>query len=394
MSTRDLVEKDYYAALGVPKDASRPTSRRPTASWPASCTRTRTRTTPKAEAAVQGGLRGLRRALRRQARKEYDEARSLFANGGGPRPGGLRWAAHRGAGGVPFDLDDLLEPARRGGPAPAASATCSAVCSAVAPAAAGPRRGDDLDGRADHLASTTRCAGSRRRSGCPARRPVPPARASAPSPAPCPRTCPTCQGLGRRQPQPGRVRALRAVPRLPRHGLDHRRPVPGLPRHRPPASACSASGSRPASPTASRLRVRGRGGPASAAVRPATWRSSCTCTPHPVFGARTGRDLTHHRAGHLRRGGARRDVRVPTLDGGPVTRQGARRHVRAGERLRVRGRGAPTLRRRPRRPARHRRGGGAAQALAGGPARRSRSYADRRCHDDPRGASAHPLLGG
>ena len=45
VSVRDMVEKDYYAALGVPKDAPAPRSRRHTASWPVTCTRTRTRAT-------------------------------------------------------------------------------------------------------------------------------------------------------------------------------------------------------------------------------------------------------------------------------------------------------------------------------------------------------------
>ena len=63
-------------------------------------------------------------------------------------------------------------------------------------------------------AAARRCGGTRRAAGH---------RPAAARPA-------AGRGLG--QPQPGRVRVLRAVPRLPRHGPDHRRPVPGVRRRR------------------------------------------------------------------------------------------------------------------------------------------------------------------
>src|SRR5215210_6308769 len=64
MSARDFLEKDYYKALGVPKDAKR--------------------------------------------RKEYDEARTLFGAGGFGRRGAPGGAGAPGGGGFAFDLGDLF----------------------------------------------------------------------------------------------------------------------------------------------------------------------------------------------------------------------------------------------------------------------------------------------
>ena len=168
-------------------------------------------------------------------RKEYDEARNLMSSGAFR---GFRGAGRWRRGRRRRLRHERHVPQRRavaGGPVePAGSATCSAACSTggagrPAPAAAGRARGADVrdrgadrvrrrrhrsDGaarhhRADHLPDLSR---RRRQAGYLAAR------------------LPGVQRNRADHPQPGIVRLLRAVLELPRHRVDHRRPVPDLSR--------------------------------------------------------------------------------------------------------------------------------------------------------------------
>src|SRR5881398_2541974 len=99
MSARDYVEKDYYAALGVPKDATaadiKKTYRKLARQYHPDAN--------KGDAAAEEKFKEISEAYDvlsdDKKRKEYDEARTLFGNGGFRVPGG--------AGGAPFDLSDL-----------------------------------------------------------------------------------------------------------------------------------------------------------------------------------------------------------------------------------------------------------------------------------------------
>ncbi len=96
MSARDYAEKDYYAALGVPKDA-------PTADIKRAYRRLASEHHPDRNPEGAERFKEISEAwdvLSDDAkRREYDDARTLFANGGGRRMPG-------GAGG--FDASDLF----------------------------------------------------------------------------------------------------------------------------------------------------------------------------------------------------------------------------------------------------------------------------------------------
>src|SRR4051812_4151196 len=103
MSARDYVEKDYYKALGVPKDASasdikkayRKLARQfhPDANKGDVASEERFKEISEAYDVLSDDTK----------RREYDEARTLFGSGGFRVPRG-----GAGGNGVPFDLSDLF----------------------------------------------------------------------------------------------------------------------------------------------------------------------------------------------------------------------------------------------------------------------------------------------
>ena len=233
MAQREWVEKDFYKELGVSSDATPTRSRRPTASWLASCIRTRTPTTRR-RGTVQGGVRGAQRAVGPAKRKEYDETRRLFAGGGFGGRGSTPAASAASAAAVtaPSSTSTICStpPAEAAAPT---SATCSAACSDAArsrpsqPAAARQRPGDrdrarirrGRQGRGDAAAADQPGAvhqlpWQRRAAGHQ------------------PEGVPELQRRRCDQPQPGRVRLLRAVHRMPGQRLDHRAPLRRVQRHR------------------------------------------------------------------------------------------------------------------------------------------------------------------
>src|SRR3954469_9436286 len=110
MSARDYVEKDYYAALGVPKTASQAEIKKAYRKL----ARQHHPDANKGEAASEEKFKEISEAYDvlsdETKRAEYDEARTLFGGGGFRVPRGST-----GGNGVPFDLGDLFGGADGGG---------------------------------------------------------------------------------------------------------------------------------------------------------------------------------------------------------------------------------------------------------------------------------------
>ena len=112
MSTKDYVEKDYYKAIGVPKDASQGDIKKAYRRLARELHPDKNPGDAKAENKFKEVSEAYDVLSDPTRRKEYDEARALFGSGGFG-PGGFSPSGHRsgstpGTGGVPFDLGDLF----------------------------------------------------------------------------------------------------------------------------------------------------------------------------------------------------------------------------------------------------------------------------------------------
>ncbi len=233
MSTKDYIEKDYYAALGVAKDASAAEIKKAYRKLARELHPDKNPGNAEAEARFKEVSEAYDVLSDDKTRKEYDEARSLFGAGADAAADSAA-AASRPA------------TARRRSTCPTSSATppvrptsatCSAICSATpgppAPGRGRPARPAASDVNAE-VTPQLRRGRARRHAAAAAVRPGRvqdlPRQRRAPGHGAAP--VPDLRRQRVRQQQPGRVRVQRAVPRLPRHRADHRRPVPGVRRQR------------------------------------------------------------------------------------------------------------------------------------------------------------------
>src|SRR3954467_3418410 len=112
MSPRDF-EKDYYAVLGVPKDADKAAIRKAYRKLARQHHPDANAGNTQAEEKFKEISEAYDVLSDEKRRREYDEARPLFGNGFRPGGGGFRPGA--AGGGVPFVLSDLFAGGGGGG---------------------------------------------------------------------------------------------------------------------------------------------------------------------------------------------------------------------------------------------------------------------------------------
>ncbi len=184
MSPRDF-EKDYYAVLGVPKDADKATIRK-------AYRKLARQYHPDANAgdsAAEEKFKEISEAYDvlsdENRRREYDEARTLFGNGfrGTFRPGAA------GGGGMPFDLGDLFGNVSGGG------GLGDIFGGVFGSRRSGSRRGGDVESDVtidfvDAVHGATVPVRLSSPSVCPT------CHGNGARPGTSPRTCPVCNGAG------------------------------------------------------------------------------------------------------------------------------------------------------------------------------------------------------
>ena len=335
MSQKDWIEKDYYKALGVSKDASQAEIKKAFRALAKKHHPDSNENDPKSEARFKEVSEAYDVLSDEAKRKEYDEARTLFGGGGFRMPGGF--GGQPGPGGATtFDLNDLL----RGG---AAGGGLGDVFGGIFNRGGGgagvrrARRGADvestvtlsfdeaLDGltlplRLTTDAPCTACAGTGARHGT------------------TPRVCPACSGAGQVNRNAGGFAFPEPCRACRGRGLVVDDPCP----------TCSGSGRAPSTRTVqaripagvrngSRIRLRGKGAPGENGGEPGDLLVAVVVTPHPVFG-RDGDNLTVTVPVTFAEAALGADIAVPLPKGGTVKLRLAE-GTQSGRVMRVRGKG-------------------------------------------------------
>ncbi|MFL6138463.1 MAG: molecular chaperone DnaJ [Frankiaceae bacterium] len=334
MSARDFIEKDYYAALGVPKDASAADIKKAYRKL----ARTYHPDSNKGDRAAEEKFKEISEAyavLSDEAkRKEYDEARALFGTGGFrvPRGGGQ-------GGGTTFDLGDLFGGGGGGSGSGGLGDLFGGIFGGGGRRPAQPRRGGDIESevtlsfaeavdgvtvplRLTAPASCATCHGSGARPGT------------------VPRVCPNCSGTGMASRNLGGFslgepcRECRGTGRL----IDD------------PCPTCHGDGQVRAERTLTvripagvadgqRIRLKGKGQPGDRGGPNGDLLVTVHVTADRLFG-RSGDNLTLAVPVSFPEAALGATVKVPTLGGSPVTLK-VPAGTASGRTFRVRGKGVP-----------------------------------------------------
>jgi len=326
---REWFEKDYYKVLGVPETATEKEIRR-------AYRKLAKEHHPDAQPGSEDRFKEISGAydvLSDEAkRKEYDEVRRLGPMAGGAFGGG------GGPGGSSFtfttddlgDLGDLFGNLFGGGRGRGRSR---------AGGGPGPQRGADLEAEL-HLSFLDAVNGLTTTVNLTSEAPCHTCHGSGAAPGTSPVTCPECGGRGVLDDNQGLFSFSRACPRCGGRGTVVESPCPtcrgtGLERRprqvkvRIPAGVDDGQ----------RIRLKGRGGAGRNGGPPGDLYVIVHVTPHPLF-KRKGRDLQLTVPVTFSEAALGGEIKVPTLDGGPVTLR-IPAGTRSGRTFRVRGRGVP-----------------------------------------------------
>jgi molecular chaperone DnaJ len=322
--SREWFEKDYYAVLGVARNASQAEIKRAYRKLAQQFHPDSTKGDRAAEERfkeVSAAYDVLGDAAKR---KEYDRVRDMAASGfrvGGGGPGGFRFEDLGGFGGGLGDLFDLFGEGSFG-----------------RGQRAGTRRGADLAAEVEvsfeeAMAGTTvplRVSGSAPCATCGG---------SGAKPGTQPTTCRECRGSGAVAVDQGLFSLSRACPRCGGRGQVIEQPCP----------TCGGSGSTTSTRTlrvkipagvedGARIRVAGRGEAGPPGGRPGDLYVLVRVRPHRLFG-RQGPNLTLTVPVTYPEAALGAEVRVPTLNGAVTLKVPA--GTRSGRTFRIRGKGAP-----------------------------------------------------
>ena len=320
MSARDFVEKDYYAALGVPKEATPAEIKKAYRKLASELHPDRNPAGAERFKEVSEANDVLSDPTKR---KEYDEARALFA-GGGPRGGGG------------FDVGDLFGQGRGGGFSDVFSGLFG---NGSARQRHAPRKGQDIETAitisfADALHGATVPVRLSTRGTCST------CHGSGAAPGTSPITCTACQGLGVVSRNQGSFSFAEPCRSCRGTGRTVTTPCP----------TCHGTGEQTRERTITarvpagvadgqKIRLKGKGSPGEAGAPAGDLIIVVTVTPHPVFG-RKANHITLTLPVTFAEAALGANIQVPTTDGTVTLKVPP--GTRSGRTFRVKGKGFPS----------------------------------------------------
>jgi molecular chaperone DnaJ len=328
VSTRDF-EKDYYAALGVAKDASAAEIKKAYRKLARDLHPDKNPGDAAAEARFKEVSEAYDVLSDETRRREYDEARALFGSGG------FRGARPNGNGSFSFNVGDLFG----GGGAGDLGDLLGGMFGGGGGGGRGPRRGTDVEssvtiGFADAVRGVT----------VPLRLTAPHAcatcRGSGAAPGTSPQACSACGGTGSTARSMGGFGFAEPCRQCRGAGTVIESPCPD----------CRGTGSVTGERTltaripagvqdGARIRLKGKGWPGERGGPAGDLFLVVHVTPHPVFGRR-GNHLTLTVPVTISEAALGTDLTVPTLDGSVRLRVPP--GTASGRTFRVKGRGVAT----------------------------------------------------
>ena len=336
MSTKDWLEKDYYAALGVTKDASAADIKKAYRKLARELHPDKNPGNTQAEARFKDVSEAYDVLSDAAKRKEYDETRSLFAGGayrgggaGGGFPGGFA------GGGTQFDPSDIFGSGGTGGLGDLfgelfGNARRSTTTST------GPRRGRDVEANLQ-LAFDDAVRGATLPLQLTGPATCKLCHGSGAKPGTSPHTCPTCHGTGFVSRNQGAFGFSEPCRDCQGTGQIIDTPCPecggsGVTQQTRTITVRVPSGVK----DGAKLRIPGKGTPGERGGPAGDLYVTVRVGKHPLFG-RKGDDLTLTLPVTFAEAALGATVRVPTLDGSVALKIPA--GTPNGRTLRVRGRG-------------------------------------------------------
>jgi molecular chaperone DnaJ len=338
MSARDYVEKDYYAALGVSKDAAAPDIKK-------AYRKLARKYHPDAnsgDAAAESKFKEISEAYDVLSdptkRREYDEARSLFGAGGFRMPHG---AGRAGPGGATFDFGDLFGGAgggrASGGLGDLLGGMFGGGGGGRRGGAAGPRRGPDVEAEVT-LSFTDATEGVTIPLTLSGPHTCPTCAGSGAKPGTSPRACPVCGGSGMTSRNQGGFAFAEPCRECRGRGAIIDDPCP----------TCGGAGQAITSRTIKaripagvadnqKIRLKGKGEPGDRGGPAGDLIVTVHVQSHLLFG-RKGDNLTVKLPVTFTEAALGATVKVPTLEGPPVSVK-IPAGTPSGKVLRVRGKG-------------------------------------------------------
>jgi molecular chaperone DnaJ len=316
MSARDYVEKDYYAALGVSKDASAPDVKKAYRKLARKYHPDANGGDTKAEEKFKEISEAYDVLSDTTKRKEYDEARTLFGNGGFRVPRG-----GTAGGGATFDLGDLFGGATGGG---GAGGGLGDLLGGLfgggrrGGTAAGPRRGADVEAEVT-LSFTDATEGATVPLTLSGPQTCPTCSGTGAKPGTTPRVCPVCSGTGMETNNQGGFAFAEPCRHCRGRGLLIDDPCPTCHGEGRAITSRTIRARIPAGVADNqRIRLKGKGQPGERGGPSGDLIVTVHVQSHSLFG-RKGDNLTVKLPVTFVEAVMGATVKVPTLEGSPVS---------------------------------------------------------------------------